>query len=402
MGGKLNIIVQNPYMQAGGAENRIKLLLQELVRRPEIDTLHFVFSGLEPAHTVQAEEKFHLWQIKPGANLPVLRNIMKEWDIDVFQFHNNQEFGTRGLELAQSKGIPTVYVMHDFWPLCYQRFMMRVWDAESFPVCIDTPTARPYECLECVGEYYYNLYLKQLEAIKKCDVGIVPSNRIKDIFEKNNVLVGKWKIVEPWIDLTAFTPAPIQKRPYQVFFAGNYIPHKGFRVLLRAWAHVNKRLPMANLLAQGDSRVLDETINYSKNHKVQNVQLIEHVPQERLRELYSESAITVFPSIWEETIGLIWVESLACGTPVICSRTGSIPELLKFGGETFEPRDDVELAERIIDILLSPSKQRKYAQEGYDYVKKNFSPIRAGDDFLKIYTKLEVDRYAKQTNKTVD
>lgn len=397
----MNIIVQNPYMQAGGAENRIKLLIQELVRRPEIDTVHFVFSGLEPAHTLQAEEKMHMWQIKPGSNIPVLRNIMKNWDIDVFQFHNNQEFGTRGLEYMQSQGIPTVWVMHDFWPLCNQRFMMRVWDAEAYPVCHDTPTRNPNECLECVGEYYYNLYLKQREAINKCDVGIVPSKNIKDIFEMNNLLVGKWKIVEPWTDLKLFQPAPVQKR-FQVFFAGNYIPHKGFPVLLRAWAHVNKRLPNAQLLAQGDSRMVQETIDMSKRLKVQNISLIEHVPQERLRELYSESMLTIFPSIWEETIGLIWVESLACGTPVICSKTGSIPELLKYGGEMFEPRDHVELAERIIDLLLSPSKLNKYAEEGYKFVHTNFRPERAGDDFLKIYTKLEVDRYAKQADKTMD
>lgn len=389
----LKILVENPYMEAGGAENRIKALLQALVNRPEVEEVHFLFAGLESFHQVQSKDKFHLWQIKPARTAKVTKQIIEQHKIDVVQLHNNQEIGTGGLEVAQKMGIPTVWVMHDFWPICDMRFLSKVWQADSEPNC---ETYDFYKCRDCVGQYNYEITGMQREVINKCDVGIIPSNRIKNIFEKNNLLNGKWKVVEPWIDLNMFYPdGNIQRKPWQVTFAGNFIPHKGINVLLRAWELVNKRLPMANLVAVGDSRCANEVTTLAQNLDLLNVSFLNHLPQPQLRNLYNESAITIFPSIWEETIGLIWIESLACGTPVICSNIGSIPEVLKKGGELFEPRNHVELAEKIVDMLLSPSKRNAYAREGHDFVRASFDPARAADDFIKLYYQLEAKRYGK-------
>jgi len=387
----MKILIQNPYMHAGGAEVRQRLLMQALIRRPDVDEVHFMFVGSEPHHQIEAEGKMHLWQIKPGHTEDVTKEIIKKYDVDIVQLHNNQLIGTDGIALAQKIGIPTIWVMHDFWPLCWQRFLTKVWQADSEELCYDID---PVKCSACVGDYYYLLTKKQREVINNCDAGVVPSKRIRDIFYRNDLLKDKMEIVEPWVDLSLFKPeTSIQKNNWQVLFAGNYIPHKGINVLLKAWDIVQRRLPMAKLIAQGDTRCKNETIGLAKKLKLVNVSLIETVPQEHLKRLYIESAVTVFPSIWEETIGLIWVESLASGTPVICSRTGSIPELLKYGGETFEPRNHVELAETIIDFLLSPSKRNAYAQEGYRYVHQAFKPERAAEDFMKIYTALELKKY---------
>ncbi len=387
----MKVLVQNPFMHAGGAENRQRWLMQALVRRPDIDEVHFMFVGAESQHQIEASGKMHFWQLKPGHTEDVTKEIIKQYDVDIVQLHNNQLIGVDGIALAQKVGLPTIWVMHDFWPLCWQRFFTKVWQADSEELCYEID---PDKCATCVGDYYSLLTKKQREVVNNCDVGIVPSKRIRDIFYRNNFLKDKMEVVEPWIDLSLFKPeASIQKKDWQVLFAGNYIPHKGINVLLKAWDIVQRRLPMSNLIAQGDARCKNETIGLAKKLKLTNVSLIETVPQEHLKRLYIESAITVFPSIWEETIGLIWVESLACGTPVICSHTGSIPELLKYGGETFEPRNHVELAETIIDFLLSPSKRNAYAQEGHRYVHQAFSPERAAEDFMKIYTALELKKY---------
>ena len=127
----MRVLLQNPYYQSGGAENRIQMLIQSLVRRPEIDEVHFMFQGVEPFHETQAEDKLHMWQFETGRTRKVTRRIINDYDIDVIQFHNNQLIGTDGLEYAQDQGIPSVWVMHDFWPLCPQRFMTDVWKADT-------------------------------------------------------------------------------------------------------------------------------------------------------------------------------------------------------------------------------------------------------------------------------
>jgi len=341
-----------------------------------------------PKHELRGDGKLHLWQVEKGKIKPLTRKIIEDFDINVVQLHNNQFIGTRGIEEAQKMGIPTVWVFHDFWTLCPQRFMIRVWQAMDYDACYKINADK---CIKCVGRYNYEMTRRQREIINKCDAGIVPSERHIKIFEDNNLLVGKWKIIKPWIDLEFFNIMKnVNKNPWQVFFAGNYIAHKGIQVLLKAWKMVNKRLPMAHLVAQGDYRSLDLVVNLAKSLNLMNVHFVERMPPESLRGTYNESAIVVFPSIWEETVGLIWLEALACGTPVICSRTGSIPELLKYGGEMFEPRNHVELAEKIVDMLLLPKKRYKMAKEGYDYVRRNFDSRRAGDDFTKLYYELDL------------
>lgn len=382
----MKVLVQNPYIRAGGAENRIRTLLQALVRRPDIEEVHFMFVGAEPHHQVEAEGKFHYWQIRNNRTRSVTESVIDKFDIDVVQLHNNQLIGVDGIKYAQEVGIPTMWVMHDFWTMCWNRFFCPVWHAEDHDLCYKVETAK---CIDCVGQYPYERTKKEREVVQECDIGIVPSKRIRDIFYDAGFMNGKMRIVDPWIDLSLFQPQPVQQKPFQVLFAsGNYIPHKGIKVLLRAWNHVQRRLPNANLVSIGDQRCLAETIALSKKLKLQNVNMIGHMPQEQLRNLYTESTVTVFPSIWEETIGLTWIESLACGTPVICSKTGSIPELLKYGGELFEPRDHLELAERIMDMLMNVSKRVKLAKEGVKYVNSAFQPERAAKDFTNIYYEL--------------
>jgi len=397
----LNILVQNPFMRSGGAENRIRTLLQALVKRPDIDEVHFMFSGPEAHHQVEAGGKFHYWQIRKNHTKSVTENILRDYDIDVVQLHNNQIIGVEGIKLAQEKGIPTVWLMHDFWCVCHQRFLTKVWEADFTDLCYEI---NPQKCLDCVGAYNYLCTKREREVVQNCDVGIVPSERIRNIFYNVDFMKDKMIIVKPWIDLSLFKPIPEKaKKPYQVLYAsGNFIPHKGINVLLRAWELVNRRLPEANLIAIGDQRSLRETVDLSKKLKLQNINLIQRVEQDKLKEIYYESALTIFPSIWEETIGLVWIESLAVGTPVICSATGSIPELLKEGGEMFEPRNHVELASTILDLLLSPSKRAKLAVAGNRYVHSEFRPERAADDFTKIYYRLEGENYEKNIKEKIE
>jgi len=175
----MKILVQNPYMHAGGAENRQRLLMQALIRRPDVDEVHFMFIGSEPHHQIDADGKMHLWQIKNGRTEAVTKEIIKKYDIDVVQLHNNQLIGTDGIALAQKIGLPTIWVMHDFWPLCWYRFLTKVWQADSEELCYEID---PVKCAACVGDYYALLTKKQRDVVNNCDAGVVPSKRIRDIF----------------------------------------------------------------------------------------------------------------------------------------------------------------------------------------------------------------------------
>jgi len=148
----MNILVQNPFMQAGGAENRIRTLLQALIRRDDIDQVHFMFVGPESHHQEEADGKFHYWQIRKNHEKAVTKTIIEEYGIDIVQFHNSLSMGVRGLEYAQEQGIPTVWVMHDFWTMCPNLFFTKVWEAHRHELCYEVDAEK---CIECAGYYNY-------------------------------------------------------------------------------------------------------------------------------------------------------------------------------------------------------------------------------------------------------
>jgi len=88
--------------------------------------------------------------------------------------------------------------------------------------------------------------------------------------------------------------------------------------------------------------------------------------------MYKIANVTVVPSIWYEVFGMVVLESFACSTPVVASRIGGIPELVKHGynGFLFEPGDDTELANILNMISKDPEILGKLEREAYKSSKK--------------------------------
>ena len=111
------------------------------------------------------------------------------------------------------------------------------------------------------------------------------------------------------------------------------------------------------------------------------------LPFDKMPRLYNQADICVFPSIWPEPFGLVAVEAMAAGRPVIASNTGGLKQIVVNGETGFlvRPGDAGDLAEKI-EILLDNSKlrnrmgqkARERAQEKYDWsniIKKYYLPL---------------------------
>src|SRR4029453_14400292 len=102
---------------------------------------------------------------------------------------------------------------------------------------------------------------------------------------------------------------------------------------------------------------------------------------------------TIFPIDWEEPFGLVMIESMACGTPVVATRRGSVPEVPHDGVTGIivdDPREMVDALSRA--DALDPRVLRRTAEE-------RFAPQRMVDNHLAVYAQaiaLDRDRAARR------
>jgi glycosyltransferase involved in cell wall biosynthesis len=88
-----------------------------------------------------------------------------------------------------------------------------------------------------------------------------------------------------------------------------------------------------------------------------------YVPDEDLEELYTESALFLFPTLYEG-FGLPALEAMAAGLPVVASNTSSIPEVVGDAGLLFNPLSVDEGARAVIEVLESRQAQEELSRAG--------------------------------------
>ncbi len=152
-----------------------------------------------------------------------------------------------------------------------------------------------------------------------------------------------------------------------VLYVGMNKPHKNLIGLVKAWKAVNSKLKTQNskLVIAGcwDNRYPEAKALVSEYGLEESVLFTGRIDEEDLPSLYSGASLFVFPSQYEG-FGLPVLEAMACGTPVACSNTSSLPEV---GGDAvayFDPSDTSAMAEIIAGILADRGERQRMKEAG--------------------------------------
>ena len=174
-------------------------------------------------------------------------------------------------------------------------------------------------------------------------------------------------------------------RPY-VLYVGNLKPHKNVDGLLRAFALVcAKTASNCELLIIGDDTTDGPALKrLATDLGVRDaIRFAGKVSDDVLRSAYSAAELTVLPS-FEEGFGLPVLESMACGTPVACSRAASLPEVAGNAAEYFDPNNIESIAAAMDRLLHSDSERQKLRQAGFANAKQ-FTWSACAHRHLEIY-----------------
>jgi len=110
------------------------------------------------------------------------------------------------------------------------------------------------------------------------------------------------------------------------------------------------------------------------------------VPHEALEPYYARAAVCVVPSRWPEPFGMVGVEAMARGRPVVGFAVGGIPDWLDDGvtGLLIPEADTAALGVAIAEMLADPARSQTLGRAGVERVRERFQPDRYLDGLMRI------------------
>lgn len=140
-------------------------------------------------------------------------------------------------------------------------------------------------------------------------------------------------------------------------------PSKGFKVLLEAFGIVRKKY--SNIQLHVTRNIKEEVFQ-------EGVIAHDWLPQEKLPELYKMADICIVPSAWPEPFGIVALEAMACGVPLIVSKVGGLGSIVENGvdGLTFDPGNHEMLAKCILSLIDSSEKYCSVKEKAREKVQR--------------------------------
>jgi glycosyltransferase involved in cell wall biosynthesis len=171
---------------------------------------------------------------------------------------------------------------------------------------------------------------------------IVASNFTKQTLIDNGVQESRIHRIPYGVDLGIYRPRPKRTGPFRVVFVGQLVQRKGLEYLLKAWKRL--RLHDAELVLAGRGRVDEKLLTAFRSEFV----YAGNISTDCLRHLYADSDLFCMPSL-VEGFGLVYLEALGCGLPVIATPNTGAADIIRDGREGFiVPIRDVDaLAEKL-------------------------------------------------------
>lgn len=224
------------------------------------------------------------------------------------------------------------------------------------------------------------------------------SKTMADDLQRIGIPEKKIRIIPNGVDLKRFHPRPdgrsfkeelgIKPEEAVIGTIGRMVAEKGQLYLIKAIAQLKQEGIPIKCLFLGAGPLLpglkEKAIDLGVHHLCIFID-----PREDIERVYPQLDLFVLPSI-REPFGLVLLEAMACGVPVIATACGGPSEFISPGenGELVSPRDSLALAKKITELLSDKRAAEKLAQEGFKTVKSRFDIYRTVREIEKIYCSL--------------
>lgn len=205
---------------------------------------------------------------------------------------------------------------------------------------------------------------------------IAVSRRQRELLIRAGIPENKIRVIPHFIrQKTSVPESPYPNLPRRdVLYAGRLTWEKGVFPLVQAWERLSP--PGRILYLMGDGPLRGELEHYLSSRHLESIRLTGFLPHEEQGVVRAVCGLTVAPSLWEETFGMVVLESWLHGAPVIVTPRGGLPELITHGRNgwiTREPSADA-LAETLDSALKEEERWPSMGAHGQALLSSTYSP----------------------------
>ncbi len=378
----MRILVCNEhYAPVGGAEIYLMDAISRLEKMGhEVGVLHdtAVDKSLENArpHFCVPGSMGFIHDKSPGVAEEALKAVRK-YSPEILYFNQVLNPGVTSALLGE---FPSVRYVHDIRLSCPSgRRLPRTWDG----IC-----TKPFD-IHCLWEAHTQLCMPRrpdtalrvwndvrlnLKASRRMNRILVASRYVRDLLVQGGTPEGLIEILPYYTHLTSQieNAAPAAER--RVLTLGRIGPEKGFQFLIEALSYLEQ--PTILEIAGDGDYVAELREMAAKAPERHSVEFTGWVGREDLMSVYGRARVVAVPSVWPEPFGIVGIEAMAHGLPVVAFDVGGIPDWLTNGrtGALVARKDIPALAQALDRYLSGENLARRHGEAGREEVRNRFLP----------------------------
>ena len=277
--------------------------------------------------------------------------IIRDLNLDIIHSHQPYSLGNEALKFSKEFNIPLVFTYH-----------IRYEEYSHYVPLVPESISKKY--IRKMAVNYSN----------KCDTVIAPSTAIKKILEDREVKT-PIEVIPSGINVENFKKDVNERdeirKKYKIndndillITASRIVEEKNIKFLFKAFSEIRKKADNVKFLVVGDGAIKSELEEMSKNlHFERDIIFTGLVSRDEIVELYQASDLFVFASL-TETQGLVAVEAMAAGLPVVAIKASGIEDMVDNGKDGILTNDSInEFSNGVLKIINDEDLRKKLSAQ---------------------------------------
>jgi glycosyltransferase involved in cell wall biosynthesis len=240
--------------------------------------------------------------------------------------------------------------------------------------------------------------------MKKAKNVIVINQYVQNIMQKCNNSARLYSVENP-VHKRYFNVISSPSESKKILFVGHTGRGKGFKDLIEAFIYLKRKGVVSNWVISAVGPIHKGSYYDEISYLIRKEDIHSNIifkgfllPHEIIEE-YKSSAFLVLPSE-QETAPMSIAEAMACGLPVIATRVGGIPYMVKDNdtGLLFDVGKNEELADRMLKLIQNPDLSKRYGERSKVEAEKRWRPEKIAEQTMKVYTQIINEKNIKTSN----